>query len=88
MLTYKATAMLDSGTVATVAAAHAKKFASKMALTRIADCMQAMGAPGYSREFPLARHFECAKMTQFVDGTSEIQNLVIARALRKGLGSQ
>ena len=88
LLTYKATAMLDRETVATVAAAHAKKFASKMALTRIADCMQAMGAPGYSREFPLARHFECAKMTQFVDGTSEIQNLVIARALRKGLGSQ
>jgi alkylation response protein AidB-like acyl-CoA dehydrogenase len=65
----------------TIAAAHAKKFATRVALKGLADCMQVMGAAGYSEEYPLGRHLACAKMAQYLDGTTEIQNLVIARDL-------
>jgi alkylation response protein AidB-like acyl-CoA dehydrogenase len=48
--------------------------------------MQAMGAAGYTAEYPLARHLAAAKMAQFLDGTSEIQNVVIGRYLRSHYG--
>ena len=86
LLTYDAACELDAGGDATEAAAHAKKFASRVALTRIADCMQAMGAAGYHGDYPLARHLSMAKMAQYLDGTTEIQNVVIARKLFAGRG--
>ena len=46
--------------------------------------MQAMGAPGLRAEHPLARHLACAKMAQYLDGTTEIQNVVIGRAIARG----
>ena len=81
-LTARAAECIDAGNEAGVAAAHAKKFATRVALDGIADCMQAMGAEGYKAEYPLARHLASAKMAQFLDGTTEIQNVVIGRALR------
>ena len=63
-------------------AAHAKKFATRVAFSGVADCMQAMGAAGYTAVYPLARHLAAVKMAQFLDGTTEIQNVVIARELR------
>lgn len=84
LLTAHAAALLDDGTGRhTLAAAHAKKFATRVALSRIADCMQAMGANGFCTEYPLARHFTAAKMAQYLDGTTEIQNVVIGRALTR-----
>lgn len=83
LLTYAAAAAVDEGREATMAAAHAKKFATRAALRRIADCMQAMGANGYRLDEPVARHFANAKMAQYIDGTTEIQNVVIARGLRR-----
>jgi alkylation response protein AidB-like acyl-CoA dehydrogenase len=43
--------------------------------------MQVMGARGFSTEHALPRHLAAAKMAQFLDGTTEIQNIVIARSL-------
>ena len=80
-LTEKAVSALENGEGATVAAAHAKKFATKIALQRIADCMQMMGAAGALGDYPLSRHLACAKLAQYIDGTSEIQNVVLSRAL-------
>ncbi len=83
----RAAAALDGGDGAgdaAVLAAHAKKFATRVALARLADCMQAMGAWGLTHDHPLARHLAMAKVAQFLDGTTEIQNVVIARALLKG----
>ncbi len=79
----RACALLDDDQSATLAAAQAKKFATDIALRRLSDCMQCMGAQGLSREYPFARHLEMAKIAQYLDGTSEIQNLVIARMLAK-----
>ena len=84
LLTAHAAGVLDDGTGRhTLAAAHAKKFATRVALSRIADCMQAMGANGFRTEYPLARHLTAAKMAQYLDGTTEIQNVVIGRAITR-----
>ena len=83
-LAYQAASAMDSGAPATVLSAHAKKFATRVALQRVGDCMQAMGAAGYRANRPLARHLACAKMAQYLDGTSEIQNVVISRELFRG----
>lgn len=84
LLTARAATVLDDGTDRhTLAAAHAKKFATRVALSRIADCMQAMGANGIRTDYPLARHLTAAKMAQYLDGTTEIQNVVIGRAITR-----
>ncbi len=88
LLTYRAARLLqDSGaggsTEATLMAAHAKKLAARTAQERIADCMQVMGAVGYRRDpgNPLPRHLAAARLTGYIDGATEIQNVVIARSL-------
>lgn len=78
----------DAGEEATLAAAHAKKFASRAALEGLSECMQVMGAAGYTHDHPLARHLAGAKMAQYLDGATEIQNVVIARALMRGRGRE
>ena len=84
LLTAHAATLLDDETGRhTLAAAHAKKFATRVALSRIADCMQAMGANGLRTDYPLARHLTAAKMAQYLDGTTEIQNVVIGRAITR-----
>jgi alkylation response protein AidB-like acyl-CoA dehydrogenase len=45
--------------------------------------MQAMGAEGFRADYVLGRHMASAKMAQYLDGTTEIQNVVISRALFK-----
>lgn len=80
-LAFHAAALLEAGEDASLAAAHAKKFATRTAFARLSDCMQVMGAWGVTHEYPLARHLACAKLAQYMDGTSEIQNVVISRKL-------
>lgn len=84
LLTWRAAALIDAGRDATRAAAHAKKFATRAALARLAECMQVMGANGFRLEEPAARHLACAKMSQYMDGATEIQNVVLSRALLGG----
>ena len=86
LLTYGAAAAFDRGEAAAVAAAHAKKFASRVALNGISQCMQAMGGAGSLMEHPPARHLAAAKLAHYLDGTTEIQNVVISRGLLKPFG--
>ncbi len=81
LLAYQAAGAIDRGEDATLKAAHAKKFATRVALTGISNCMQAMGAEGFRLDHPLARHMAGAKMAQYLDGTTEIQNVVISRSI-------
>ncbi|MEM7221085.1 MAG: acyl-CoA dehydrogenase family protein [Pseudomonadota bacterium] len=81
LLAYHATALLDAGTPATIAAAHAKKFATRALLAGVAQCLQSLGANGLRQDTPIARHYAAAKVAQYIDGTTEIQNVVIARGL-------
>lgn len=85
LLTSAAAAAIDAGGDASLAAAHAKKFAPAAALRHLSTCIQLMGADGLTDRHPLARHLACAKMAQIQDGTDQVQNLVIARRLLAGL---
>ena len=94
LLTYRAARLLQdqwegrvAAGAATTMAAHAKKRAARSAQEGVADCMQVMGAMGYRRQLPdgsgnpLPRHLAAARMTGYIDGATEIQNVVIARRL-------
>jgi len=81
MLTYRVAEIIDSGENATVMAAHAKKFATRAAFEGLSTAMQIMGANGLLRENPLARQMSGARVTYYMDGTTEIQNVVIGRSL-------
>jgi alkylation response protein AidB-like acyl-CoA dehydrogenase len=81
MLTYRAAEIIDKGEDVTVMAAHAKKFATRAAFEGLSTAMQVMGANGLLRENPLARQMSGARVTYYMDGTTEIQNVVIGRSL-------
>ncbi len=81
LLAYRAAVALAAGRPAAVMAAHAKKFATRAAERRLADCMQVMGANGARRDHPLPRHLATARLTHYLDGATEIQDVVISRAL-------
>ena len=83
LMAYNAAAEIDRNGKAVEAAAHAKKFATRAAFKGLNACMQAMGADGLKQDHPLARHLAAAKMAEYLDGTTEIQNVVISRSLRK-----
>ena len=59
----------------------AKTFASEMAVKVSSDAMQVLGAQGYMMDHPLERHYRDARQLMIVEGTSQIQRVVIARAL-------
>ena len=83
LLARDATNALESGEDVQAACAHAKKFATRAAWKAISDCMQVMGARGFRGDegHSLTRHLACARMAQWLDGATEIQNVVIARSL-------
>ncbi len=82
LLTYRAAQLVDEGDDgAILAAAHAKKFAARMAQRLIPECIQLMGANGLREEYGLGRHLACAKIAHYVDGSTEIQNERIAAVL-------
>lgn len=84
LLTFRAARRLQEGNEVAVAAAHAKKFSTRAAERRIADCMQVMGAAGARRDHPLPRHLAGARLTHYLDGATEIQDVVISRHLLGG----
>lgn len=81
MLTYRAAALADSGAPFALAASKAKLFASTAARKHAAEAVQIHGGYGYTSEFAVARHYRDAKITEIYEGTSEIQQLIIARSL-------
>ena len=46
------------------------------------DAVQVLGGSGYTEEFPVERYMREAKMLQIVEGTNQIQRLVISRAMK------
>jgi alkylation response protein AidB-like acyl-CoA dehydrogenase len=64
-------------------AAMAKLFASKVSVECALEAIQVHGGYGYVREYLVERYLRDAKITEIYEGTSEIQHLVIARALIK-----
>jgi alkylation response protein AidB-like acyl-CoA dehydrogenase len=83
LLVYRAAWLKDRGEPVTEAGAKAKLFASEMARRQTAEAIQILGGYGYTTEFPLERYYRDAKITEIYEGTSEIQRIVIARAILK-----
>lgn len=59
-------------------AAQAKLFASEACMKITTKAIQVLGGNGYTKEYPVERHFRDAKITEIYEGTSEIQRIVIA----------
>ncbi len=64
-------------------AAMAKLHASDTAMRVAGDAVQVLGGYGYVEDFPAERYFREAKVLQIVEGTNQIQRLVIARSLAR-----
>jgi alkylation response protein AidB-like acyl-CoA dehydrogenase len=80
-LVWRAARLKEAGHPHTVEGAQAKLFASRVARHWTGEAIQVLGGYGYTREFPAERYYRDAKVTEIYEGTSEIQRLVIARAL-------
>ncbi len=79
LLTYHAAQLKDQGKPFTKEAAIAKLFATEAAVQAAVNCVQIHGGYGYTEEYEAALLFRDAKVLTIVEGTSEIQRLVIAR---------
>ncbi|MGY8750505.1 MAG: acyl-CoA dehydrogenase [Fidelibacterota bacterium] len=84
LLIYRAAKMKDLGLSFKKEAAMAKSFASKIAMEAATECVQIFGGYGYVRETGVERLMRDAKITQIYEGTSEIQELVVAREILGG----
>jgi alkylation response protein AidB-like acyl-CoA dehydrogenase len=87
LLTYQAATMVDAGNYGKQAAPYfsmAKAFATELANKAAYDCLQVMGSYGYSTEYPMERYYRDARQLTIVEGTSQVQRVIIAKALMDG----
>ena len=74
----------DAGLPFGAEAAMAKLHATDAAMRVTTDAVQVLGGAGYTRDFPVERYFREAKVLQIVEGTNQIQRMVIGRSLLGG----
>ena len=82
LLVHKAASLVDEGQIGKENARYfstAKTFAADMAMKVAIDSIQILGGAGYMKDHPLERFMRDAKQIQIVEGTSQIQRLIIAR---------
>jgi alkylation response protein AidB-like acyl-CoA dehydrogenase len=80
-LVLAAARLRDTGRPYGLEAAKAKLFATDMAMRVTTDAVQVLGGYGYVSDHPVERYMREAKVLQIVEGTNQIQRLVISRAL-------
>jgi len=80
-LVLAAARLKDAGRPYSVEAAKAKLFATDMAMRVTTDAVQVLGGYGYVADHPVERYMREAKVLQIVEGTNQIQRLVIAKSL-------
>jgi alkylation response protein AidB-like acyl-CoA dehydrogenase len=81
LLVWRAAATADRGERHTVEASFAKYFASETAVRAANAAVQAHGGYGYVDEYPVGKYLRDARVTTLYEGTSQIQKLLIGRAL-------
>ena len=86
LLVHKAAWLRDAGRPYSHVAAMAKCAATDCAMSVTTDAVQVLGGYGYTREYPVERFMRDAKVMQIVEGTNQIQRLVISRHLRRQVG--
>jgi alkylation response protein AidB-like acyl-CoA dehydrogenase len=81
LMVLSAAALRDAGTPALKEASMAKLFASETAEAVVSGALQTLGGYGYLEEFGLAKIYRDVRVCQIYEGTSDIQRMIIARAL-------
>jgi alkylation response protein AidB-like acyl-CoA dehydrogenase len=83
LLVKQAASLKDAGLPYSTQASMAKLVATDTAMKITTDAVQILGGSGYTQDFPLERFMREAKVLQIVEGTNQIQRLLIARAIEK-----
>ena len=83
LLTFRAADLKNKGQSVNIESAMAKLYASEIAVEVANDGLQIFGGYGYIKDFPAEKYYRDAKLCTIGEGTSEIQKLVISRALLK-----
>lgn len=83
LLVMKAAELLDAGKLNSKLCSMAKLKATDVAMKVTTDAVQVHGGVGYTAEYPVERMMRDAKVLQIVEGTNQIQRVVIARHLKK-----
>src|SRR3954447_17253500 len=81
LLTYKAARLKDAGRNFSLTAAQAKLKTGRLAVRCADEAVQIHGGYGYIEEYPVCRFYRDAKILTIGEGTDEVQQMVIARAL-------
>jgi alkylation response protein AidB-like acyl-CoA dehydrogenase len=81
LLCLKAAREKDLGMDYTLSGSMAKLYASRTAMHVASEAIQVHGGNGYVKEYHVERHLRDAKITEIYEGTSEVQRIVISRAL-------
>ena len=83
LLTLQACDLKHRGEVVSKQSAMAKYYASEVAVKVATDAVQIFGGYGYTKDFPVEKHYRDAKLCTIGEGTSEIQKIVISREVLK-----
>lgn len=81
LLTFRAGALKNMGKEVNKESAMAKLYASEVAVEAANEAVQIFGGYGYTKDFPAEKYYRDAKLCTIGEGTSEIQKLVISRAI-------
>ena len=81
LLTWRAASLADAAKSYTTEAAVAKWYASEAAVRAANAAVQVLGGYGYVDEYPVAKYLRDARVTTLYEGTSQIQTLIVGRAL-------
>jgi alkylation response protein AidB-like acyl-CoA dehydrogenase len=84
LLTLQAADLKNRGKKMTKESAMAKYYASEVAVWASNEAVQIHGGYGYTKDFPVEKHYRDSKLCTIGEGTSEIQKLVISRQVLKG----
>jgi len=86
LLVHKAAGLRDADKSYSHIAAMAKCVATDASIAVSTDAVQVLGGYGYTREYPVERYMRDAKVMQIVEGTNQVQRVVISRYLKRVYG--
>ncbi len=81
MLCWRAAWLFDHGEPSAKESSMAKQYSADMAMKVTTDAVQVLGGVGYTRDYPVEKFMRDAKIMQIYEGTTQIQKLVISKAL-------
>jgi len=76
---------VDNGVPDPATSSMAKRFAADTGMQTATNAVQIFGGYGYSKEYPVEKIFRDIKLIQIYEGTSQIQNVVLSKLIRKNV---